>query len=92
MATTTTQQGLFEPVVDSPAPEQSPVVTRPVSPSGPLAEVVAAHPDREDLLSTPSAMNQLACHLVGAPEKESWNLETDRPDKGLVGFMVDKCN
>ena len=57
-----------------------------------MAEVVAAHPDRGDLLSTPSAMNQLACHLVGAPDKESWNLETDRPDKGLVGFMVDRCN
>lgn len=57
-----------------------------------MAEVIAAHPDRKDRLSTPSALNQLACHLVGAPEKESWNLETERPDKGLVGFMVDRCN
>ena len=42
MATTTVRQGLFEPVVDSPTPESAPVVTEPVSPSGPLAEVVTA--------------------------------------------------
>lgn len=57
-----------------------------------MREVIALHPSRAAQLNSPSSLNQLACHMVGAPDKASWNLETDRPDKGLIGFMRDRCN
>ncbi len=65
MATTTTQQGLFEPVVDSPAPERSPVAPGPVSPSGPLAEVGAA------LLGAAEVIRSLEPLLVSAATDSS---------------------
>lgn len=54
-----------------------------------LRELQAA--EQRDLLGS-SAENQLACHMVGARDKDTWNLETDRPDKGFVRFLTSSCN
>ncbi|GHG54405.1 hypothetical protein GCM10011331_20170 [Flavimobilis marinus] len=35
---------------------------------------------------------QLRCHLLGAPEKESWNLEPWRPDVGYTQYLLARCN
>ncbi len=62
MAVTTAQQALFEPVVDSPAPEQTEAVTAAESapPSGPLAEIVTA------LLGAAELIRSLEPRLVAA--------------------------
>lgn len=36
--------------------------------------------------------DQLACHLIGAPTKETWNLEPWRPAVGLRETMSNMCN
>lgn len=48
--------------------------------------------DADPRLDSSSVVNQLACHMIGAREKPTWNLETDRADKGLLGFMASRCN
>lgn len=57
-----------------------------------MAEVVEQHPGRAGDLDTSTALNQLACHMIGARDKETWNLELDRVDKGLAGFIGSRCN
>lgn len=39
-----------------------------------------------------SMRNQFQCHVIGAPNKETWNLEPWRPDVGLLKFMAARCN
>lgn len=39
-----------------------------------------------------SLEHQFQCHTIGALDKDTWNLETWRPDVGLIGFMAEKCN
>lgn len=36
--------------------------------------------------------DQLTCHLIGAPDKASWNLEPWRPDVGLLATLGALCN
>ncbi len=57
-----------------------------------MNQVIAREPGHRAALEVPSPINQLACHMVGAPTKETWNLETDREDKGLTGFIASRCN
>lgn len=52
------------------------------------AELVAADPD----VDTATMRDQLECHAIGAPDKDSWNLEPWRPDVGLVATMAARCN
>lgn len=52
------------------------------------AQLVAAAPEAD----TDVMHNQLTCHQIGAPDKESWNLEPWRPDVGLVETMLARCN
>lgn len=40
----------------------------------------------------PTMRDQLSCHLIGAPDKASWNLEPWRPDVGLIGMIGARCN
>jgi hypothetical protein len=40
----------------------------------------------------PGMWEQLACHAIGAPDKESWNLEPWRPDVGLLETLLAECN
>ncbi|QAY71942.1 DUF2599 domain-containing protein [Xylanimonas protaetiae] len=52
------------------------------------AEVLAVHPDAD----TPGMEDQLVCHALGAPDKDTWNLEPWRPDVGLVAVLQARCN
>ena len=52
------------------------------------AELLAEHPE----IDTPGTHDQLVCHGVGAPDKETWNLEPWRPDVGLLAVMAARCN
>lgn len=52
------------------------------------AQLVAAQPEAD----SQGMHDQLTCHQIGAPEKESWNLEPWRPDVGLVQAMLARCN
>jgi hypothetical protein len=43
--------------------------------------------------------DQFDCHwfvvrlpVVGAPRKPTWDIETWRPDIGVVGFIENSCN
>jgi hypothetical protein len=36
--------------------------------------------------------DQLTCHVIGAPDKASWNLEPWRPDVGLLATLGALCN
>jgi hypothetical protein len=40
----------------------------------------------------PTVRDQLSCHLIGAPDKASWNLEPWRPDVGLLRMIGALCN
>ncbi|MBC7292192.1 MAG: DUF2599 domain-containing protein, partial [Actinotalea sp.] len=40
----------------------------------------------------PGMRDQLECHALGAPDKESWNLEPWRPDVGLLATLAARCN
>lgn len=42
--------------------------------------------------TAPGMRDQLECHAVGAPDKESWNLEPWRPDVGLLATLAARCN
>lgn len=42
--------------------------------------------------ATPGMRDQLVCHVVGAPDKASWNLEPWRPEVGLALTMLAECN
>ena len=50
------------------------------------------HPDP----NTSTMINQFYCHYdfvrVRYPRKESWNLDTQIPDKGYLGFAMSGCN
>ena len=52
------------------------------------AELVADDPG----VDTPVMHDQLVCHAIGAPAKETWNLEPWRPDVGLIAVLADRCN
>ncbi len=52
------------------------------------SELVADDPD----LDTATMHDQLVCHAVGAPDKETWNLEPWRPDVGLLAVLAERCN
>lgn len=56
-------------------------------------ELVTAHLALlgEEATST-SMRDQLLCHLLGAPDKETWNLEPWRPDVGFLGVVAAECN
>lgn len=40
----------------------------------------------------PGMRDQLECHALGAPDKESWNLEPWRPDVGPLATLTARCN
>lgn len=52
------------------------------------AQLVTVQPEAD----SQTMHDQLTCHQVGAPDKESWNLEPWRPDVGLVQTMLARCN
>lgn len=39
-----------------------------------------------------SGRNQFVCHVYYAPFKSTWNLEVNKADKGLSGFILNACN
>lgn len=39
-----------------------------------------------------SGQHQYVCHVGYAPFKATWNLETNKADKGLAGFIAGLCN
>ena len=41
---------------------------------------------------TPGMEKQLQCHLLGARDKATWNLEPWRPDVSLVDYALARCN
>lgn len=70
---------------------------RALAPSDPVAAAafaptLLAQVGDDPRLEGDSVTNQVACHMVGARDKPTWNIETDRPDKGLLGFMAARCN
>lgn len=42
--------------------------------------------------ATPGMRDQLLCHVLGAPDKATWNLEPWRPDVGLPATLLAQCN
>lgn len=50
--------------------------------------VVMLEPDAD----TDVMNKQLRCHVLGAPDKESWNLEPWRPDVGYTQYLLARCN
>jgi hypothetical protein len=52
------------------------------------AQLTAQEPEAD----VPTMRDQLTCHLIGAPDKASWNLEPWRPDVGLIGMIGALCN
>ncbi|MCL1800791.1 MAG: DUF2599 domain-containing protein [Promicromonosporaceae bacterium] len=51
-------------------------------------EMIAAEPEA----NSQTMRDQLICHALGAPEKDSWNLEPWRPDVGLAATIAAMCN
>ena len=51
-------------------------------------QLVAAEPDA----GSSTMDDQLVCHAVGAPDKNTWNLEPWRPDIGLILTAAAHCN
>lgn len=52
------------------------------------AELVASGPD-----ATTTVMDhQLRCHALGAPGKETWNLEPWRPEVDYLAYLLARCN
>lgn len=51
-------------------------------------EMVAASPEAD----SPTMLDQLACHALGARDKDTWNLEPWRPDVGLLAMLAARCN
>ncbi|ACZ31255.1 hypothetical protein Xcel_2237 [Xylanimonas cellulosilytica DSM 15894] len=52
------------------------------------SELIEAEPEAD----TTVMHDQLVCHAVGAPDKDTWNLEPWRPDVGLVAVLRARCN
>jgi len=52
------------------------------------AAVVAQEPEAD----TNGMRDQMLCHALGAPEKETWNLEPWRPDVGSFEMLAARCN
>lgn len=52
------------------------------------ADLLAADPSAD----TPGMEKQLQCHLLGARDKATWNLEPWRPDVSLVEYALARCN
>lgn len=52
------------------------------------AEVIALEPEAD----TQVMELQFRCHVLGAPEKESWNLEPWRPDVPFHEMLLARCN
>lgn len=50
--------------------------------------VIALEPEAD----TDVMHKQLRCHLLGAPDKKSWNLEPWRPDVGYTQYLLARCN
>ncbi|GAA2721813.1 DUF2599 domain-containing protein [Cellulomonas aerilata] len=55
---------------------------------GVWAELVRAVPEAD----SPTMRDQLSCHVIGAPDKDTWNLEPWRPDVGLIMTLAASCN
>jgi len=55
---------------------------------GTWTELVRAYPE----VDTQTMRDQLTCHVIGAPDKATWNLEPWRPDIGLLGTLAAACN
>ncbi len=55
-------------------------------------ELVWAAVSEEDGADGDGMRDQLLCHLIGAPDKDTWNLEPWRPDVGLAGVIAARCN
>ena len=55
---------------------------------GVWAAVVAQEPEAD----TNGMRDQFLCHALGAPDKESWNLEPWRPDVGSFATLAARCN
>ncbi|WP_199731943.1 DUF2599 domain-containing protein [Cellulomonas triticagri] len=47
---------------------------------------------QEPEAATQGVRDQLTCHVIGAPDKASWNLEPWRPDVGLLDTLAARCN
>ena len=52
------------------------------------AAVIAQEPEAD----TNGMRDQLLCHALGAPDKETWNLEPWRPDVGSFATLAARCN
>ncbi len=52
------------------------------------SQLVAREPDA----NSPSMRAQLECHQLGAPDKDTWNLEPWRPDVSAVDMIAARCN
>jgi hypothetical protein len=55
---------------------------------GTWAAVVAQEPEAD----TNGMRDQFLCHAVGAPDKDTWNLEPWRPDVGSLATLAARCN
>jgi hypothetical protein len=55
---------------------------------GTWTELVRAVPEAD----SPTMRDQLTCHVLGAPDKATWNLEPWRPDIGLLRTLAARCN
>lgn len=51
-------------------------------------EMVTASPEAD----SPTMLDQLTCHALGARDKDTWNLEPWRPDVGLLAVLAARCN
>lgn len=51
-------------------------------------EMVAASPEAD----SPTMLDQLTCHALGARDKDTWNLEPWRADVGLLAVLAARCN
>ena len=51
-------------------------------------ELVNAEPEA----NSQAMLDQLRCHVLGVPDKDSWNLEPWRPDVGLAATIAALCN
>ncbi|WP_129590736.1 DUF2599 domain-containing protein [Sanguibacter massiliensis] len=52
------------------------------------AELVESEPDA----GTTVMDHQLRCHALGAPGKETWNLEPWRPEVDYLAYLLARCN
>ncbi|NYI58318.1 DUF2599 domain-containing protein [Cellulomonas soli] len=52
------------------------------------SQLVAREPEAD----ATTMHDQLLCHMLGAPTKDTWNLEPWRPEVDLVTLVATKCN